>query len=223
MNCKEVKHLIIDYQDNSLDHLNKVIVEEHLKSCTSCMKIHKEFKQIIDTINQVQEELPDNDLQLSFNDMLAKEKLAQKTSKSIMLKPKYKVLKSILQVAASILLMMSCYLLGSYNGYTSKAKEITILKQEKTEMQTIATLSLIENESASKRLQAVSYAKDFTKPDNNILSVLITKMNYDKHTNVRLADIEEVQVIPAMEKLLQSKEIPSYIKDQIHLELKQII
>lgn len=261
MNCKEIKHLITDYQDNNLDHANKTLVAEHLKSCASCIKMHQEFEHLIYTINQVQEELPDNDLELSFNDMLAKEKLALKPSLTL-LKPKNKMLKPILQVAATILLMMSCYLLGSYKDNASKAKEIAALKQEKTEMQTIATLSLMENESASKRLQAVSYAKEFTQPNNEILRVLIFKMNNDKHTNVRLAaanalakfaentkvrqalikkleseenanmqieliqilvDIEERRVIPAMEKLLQNKETPSYIKDQINLELKQII
>ena len=262
MKCKDIVNLITDYQYNNLDYTNKTLVEEHLKSCSSCTQIHQEFIHLIDTINQVQEELPDKDLELNFNAMLAKEKLALKTSKSIAFKPKRKVLKSILQVAATILLMISCYVLGSYKDRVSKAKEIAFLKQEKTEMQTVATLSLIDNESASKRLQAVSYAKDFAQPNNEILSVLIAKMKNDKHTNVRLAaanalakfakntmvrqaliktlkteenanmqieliqilvDIEEKQVIPSMEKLLQNKETPNYIKDQIKLELKQII
>jgi HEAT repeat protein len=129
-------------------------------------------------------------------------------------------------------------------------------------MQTIAALSLMENESASKRLQAVSYAKTVAQPNNEILKVLIAKMNNDKHTNVRLAaaialakfaentnvrhaliktleteenanmqieliqilvDIEEKRVIPVMKKLLRNNETPSYIKDQINSELKQII
>lgn len=261
MNCKEIKHLIVDYQENNLDHTSKVLVEEHLKSCTNCIQIHKEFKHLIDTINQVQEELPDNDLEHNFNEMLAKEKLAFKTSVKV-LRPKNKLFKSILQVAAVLLLMFSSYLFGSYESSTSQINEIVTLKQEKREMQTIATLSLMENESASKRLQAVSYAKAFTKPDHEVLSVLIAKMNYDRHTNVRLAaanalakfaentdvrqaliktleteenanmqieliqilvDIEEKRVIPAMEKLLQNKETPGYIKDQINSELKQII
>ena len=262
MNCKEIKHIIADYPDNNLNQVTKALVEEHIESCLSCTQIYQEFVHLIDTINQVQEELPDNDLELSFNNMLAKEKLTIKTSKSIVFKPKNNVFKSLLQVAATILLMISCYLLGNNKDNVSKAKEIAALKQEKAEMQTIATLSLIENESASKRLQAVSYAKAITKPDNEILKVLITKMNNDKHTNVRLAaanalskfaentnvrqalvkaleteenanmqieliqilvDIEEKRAIPTMKKLLQNTETPTYVKDQINSELKQII
>lgn len=261
MNCNEIQPLIANYQEDHLDPVSKVMVEEHLKSCSSCKEIHQEFKHLIDTINQVPDELPDSDLEFGFNDMLAKEKIASKSSIKT-LKPKNTLLKSVLQAAAVILLMLSSYLIGSFKSNTSQINEIAILKQEKTEIQTVATLSLMENESASKRLQAVSYAKAITKPDNKILSVLIAKMNNDKHTNVRLAaanvlakfaenihvrqaliktleteenanmqieliqilvDIEEKRVIPAMEKLLQNKETPSYIKDQINSELKQII
>ncbi len=262
MNCKEIKHFIADYQDNNLSHGTKILVEKHIENCLSCSQIYQEFDLLIDAINQVQEELPDNDLELSFNKMLAKEELALKMSKSIVLKPKNKAYKSVLHVAAALLLMISCYLLGNYNGNVSNAKEIAALEQEKTEMQTIATLSLLENESASKRLQAVSYAKAIAKPDNEILKVLIAKMNNDKRTNVRLAaanalakfaentsvrqalvkaleteenvnmqieliqvlvDIQEKRAIPAMQKLLQNTETPTYVKDQINSELKQII
>lgn len=261
MNCKETNQLISDYQQNNLDHISKVLVEEHLKSCARCMKVHQEFEHLIYTINQVQEELPDDELELSFNNMLTKEKLALKNSKKV-LKTKNKMLKPILQMAATLLLMMSCYFLGSYKNNASKSKEIATLKKEKIEIQTKSMLSLIENESASKRLQAVSYVKEISQPDNEILKVLIAKMNNDKHTNVRLAaanalakfaqntnvrkaliktleteenanmqielihilvDIEEKRVIPVMKKLLKNKETPNYIKDQISLELKQII
>ncbi|MFY9243104.1 MAG: HEAT repeat domain-containing protein [Polaribacter sp.] len=262
MNCKEMKHLIIPYQDNNLDQANKTLIKEHLKGCLSCTQIHQEFNHLIDTIKQVQEELPDKELELNFNKMLAKEKLALKTSKLIPLKANNRVFKSILKVAATILLMISSYLYGSYKDNMYKVKEIATLQQEKKEIQTVATLSLMENESASKRLQAVSYAKAFVQPDDKILRLLIDKMNNDRHTNVRLAaanalakfaknntvkqaliktleeeknanmqieliqilvDIEEKRVIPAMEKLLKNKETPSYIKEQINLELKQII
>lgn len=262
MNCKDIEHLITDYQDNNLDHLTKKNIEEHLKSCASCTQMRQEFIHLIDTINQVQEELPDKDLELNFNEILTKEKLALKTSKSIVLKPKSKGLRPTLQVAATILLMLSCYLFGNYKNNASNAKEIAVLKQEKKEIQTIATLSLMENESASKRLKAVSYAKAFVQPDNEILNVLIAKMNNDKHTNVRLAaanalakfaendnvrqaliktleteenanmqieliqilvNIEEKRAIPTMRKLLENIETPTYVKDQISSELKQII
>jgi hypothetical protein len=187
MNCKEIKDLIIDYQYDNMDKARKALVEEHLNCCSDCMQIHQEFIHLIDTINQVKEELPDNDLEMAFNDMLAKEKDILKISKSIVLKPKNKLLKSILKVAAALLLMISSYLFGSYKSNTSQINEIATLKLEKTEMLTIATLSLMENESASKRIQAVKYSQELDNPDDDILNALINEMLNGKLVNVRLA------------------------------------
>ncbi len=193
MNCKEIKDLITDYQYDNMDKARKALVEEHLNSCSGCTQIHQEFIHIIDTINQVKEELPDKDLELAFNDMLAKEKEVLKISKSIVLKPKNKMFKSMLKVAAALFLMVSSYLFGNYKSNTSQINEIATLKQEKTEMLTIATLSLMENESASKRIQAVKYSQELENPDNEILNALINEMLYDKLVNVRLASARALE------------------------------
>ena len=192
MNCKDIEHFITDYQENDLDQASKKIIEEHLKNCSSCTQIHQEFIHLIDTINQVQEEFPDNDLEVAFNDMLAKEQSILGTSRTVFTINK-KVFKPMLKVAAAILLMISSYLLGSYKNNTSQINEIATLKQEKTEMLTIATLSLIENESASKRIQAVKYSQELENPDDEILKALINEMHHDKMVNVRLASARALE------------------------------
>lgn len=187
MTCKKTEQLLVDYHNNALDVVAQTAVEQHLKDCKNCRQTLEEFTILFDTINQIQHELPDNDLELRFEDMLAQEKMTLKTSKTVALKPIQKRFMSVLQIAAVILLMLSSYFYGSYKDNANKVKELAGLTQEKTQMQTVATLSLMENESASKRLQAVSLAKDLAKPNNDILNVLIAKMNKDKHVNVRLA------------------------------------
>lgn len=262
MNCKDIEYLITDYQNHNLDEATLTLVENHLKSCTSCNQMYKEFKHLIITINQVQEELPHKDLELNFNKMLAKEKLALKTFKSIILNPKNKVFKSILQMAATILVMVSCYLFGSYNNNASNAKEIAELKQDKEEIQTIAMLSLIENKSASKRIQAVNYSQELENPDDDILNALINEMLSDKLVNVRLASaralerfteynivkdayiealknevntsmqielieilvhIKEKRAVPKIKELIDDKDTPGFIKNQLKSELQNLI
>lgn len=193
MNCKDIEHFITDYQDNNLDQVSKKLIEKHFTNCISCTQMHQEFRHLINTINQVQEELPDNNLELAFNKMLAKEKEVLKISKPIVLKPKIKMLKSMLKVAAALFLMISSYMLGSYKSNTSQINEIATLKQEKTEMLTMATLSLMENESASKRIQAVKYSQELESPDNEILNALINEMLHDKLVNVRLASARALE------------------------------
>ena len=193
MNCKETKDLISDYHDNHFDDKIKTSIKEHVMGCPSCMELHQEYIHLISTIKKVQEKVPDNDLELNFNEMLTREKERVKNSNSIILKPKNSTPKSFLKVAATILLIITSYFLGNYKGNTSQISEITTLKQEKTEMLTIATLSLMENESASKRIMAVKYAQELENPDDAILNALINEMLFDKLVNVRLASARALE------------------------------
>jgi len=187
MNCKDTENLLIEYQDNTLDSIAKRSVENHIANCHHCQKVSQEFNILFDTINQVEDELPDRQLGIGFDQILEKEKLAVSTLKLKKLEAQKQSLKSILKIAAIIVLMVSSYLYGTYKKNISHINEMAILEQGKAKMQAIATLSLLENESASKRLQAVNYAKVMDHPNMEILNVLITKMNNDNHVNVRIA------------------------------------
>ena len=262
MNCKEIENKMLDYQNNTLDEATRESVQDHLDHCSECSKTHNEFQTLFTTIDQYKEELPDSQLEVGFYEMLEKEKGIAAKSEVLVLHKKQQQLRTVLQIAATVVLMISSYFYGTFKDNVSHIEEVVLLQQEKAQMQTVATLSLIENESASKRLQAVTYAKALVQPDSDILNVLITKMNTDKHVNVRLAaanalakfsdhqhvklallktleveenanmqieliqilvDIEEKRAIPAMKKLLENTAVPSYVKEQINVELKQIM
>ena len=187
MNCKETKDMWVDYQDQTLDEVTRISVQSHLNSCAECSRSLNEFQALFETIGLYKEELPASQLEQNFDKMIADEKLILTKSKIVVFNKQKKQFKTVLQIAAAIVLMVSSYWYGAFEKQDENTIEIALLKQEKAEMQTIATLSLIENESASKRLQAVNYAKTLVHPDNDILNVLIRKMNNDKHVNVRLA------------------------------------
>ena len=57
-------------------------------------------------------------------------------------------------------------------------------------------LAMIENQSPSKRIQAVSFTENFIKPDVKILEALIERMQYDGNINVRLAAAEALSEFP---------------------------
>ena len=57
-------------------------------------------------------------------------------------------------------------------------------------------LATIENQSPSKRIQAVSFTENFVKPDAKILEALIERMQYDGNMNVRLAAVESLSEFP---------------------------
>ena len=51
-------------------------------------------------------------------------------------------------------------------------------------------LSLMENQSASRRIQGVNLIEEFTIPDEAIITALANRMLFDNNTNVRLSAVE---------------------------------
>ncbi|WP_299243690.1 HEAT repeat domain-containing protein [uncultured Aquimarina sp.] len=191
MNCNQIQEQLIEYLDGSVDQNTHQVIAAHLITCTSCQESLEELQLIFDGIANDTEELPDASMKVNFKEMLQKEKEILSDSKIVSLRKNSKnSWKTVLQIAATIALIVSAYLYGKQENNASFSQEMAILEKEKVQLKQEVTISLIENESASKRLQAVNYAEAFEKPGNEILKALINKMFYDDHINVRLAAAE---------------------------------
>ncbi len=191
MNCNKIEERLIDFIDHNLDQETHQKTEEHLKDCKSCSSALHELQIVFEAMSSDPKELPNKSLQTNFEKALANEKELLANSSVISIGKKTNTSwKTAIQIAATIALVLSGYFFGKFQNNEFFSKEIAVLKKEKTQMKEVMTISLIENESASKRLQAVNYAEEFEKPGNDILKALINKMNYDDHINVRLAAAE---------------------------------
>ncbi|QHT68593.1 hypothetical protein GXP67_19055 [Rhodocytophaga rosea] len=95
-----------------------------------------------------------------------------------------------LGIAASI-----CFLIiGFFGGrmsvqpvLTADTHSITELQNDVKEMKQMVMFSMLEKQSASERLKAVSYVKEFTEPDAKVVNALLKTLNEDDNVNVRLA------------------------------------
>ncbi len=189
MNCKQIENQLIDYLDNNLDQNTYSIVDSHLKNCENCTIALQELETVFKSIGETQEEIPDSSLKVNFEKMLHEEKAILEDSKVVSM-TNNRLWKTVFQIAATIALVFSAYYYGKTQNDASFSQEIAVLEKERNEMKQTMTISLIENESASKRLQAVNYAEEFEQPGNEILKALINKMYHDDHINVRLAAAE---------------------------------
>lgn len=75
----------------------------------------------------------------------------------------------------------------------STNETLTALRQEVKEMKEEVMLNMIDDESASQRIKAVSYAEEMASPDQHVIDVLINTLNQDKNVNVRLAALYSLQ------------------------------
>ncbi len=227
MECKEIEEQLIDYIDGNLDKETSREIEKHIENCASCTLALQGLTSIFNTIDKDQQEMPDVRMKKSFQEMLQKEKAVLDESKVVSLQKNTKSSwRTVLQIAATIVLVIAAYLYGKIEPKETviHTTEVATLKNEKIEQKKAMTISLIENESASKRLQAVNYAEELDEPGNEILKALVDKMHYDHHANVRLAAAEalakfsDVEIVRnAFVNALYKEQDPSMQIELIHI------
>ena len=133
MSCTEIENNIVDYIDGLLAPEDAKVIEAHIDSCTSCKKMYHETKQLFSAFSDEPIAQPTTNLRMSFEQMLEKEKQVQ--PKVIPLqKTKRSSYISILQVAASVAILITGYLLGGYQENKNSQQEIANYKNEQKQL-----------------------------------------------------------------------------------------
>jgi len=216
MNCKEIQAKLIDWLDGSLDAATAAAIGEHVASCAECSREAKELKELLVTMQESPMEVPPPVLRESFDTMLQSELNMLTTANIIQEFPAEgkgeqpgksgqsgKVIPlpfaaPVWRVAAALILLGSGIGIGAAlksrpAPETSTNETLVALRQEVKEMKEEVMLNMIDDESASQRMKAVSYAEQMTSPDQQVIDVLINTLNQDKNVNVRLAALYSLQ------------------------------
>jgi uncharacterized membrane-anchored protein YhcB (DUF1043 family) len=191
MKCEEIENLLIDYLDNQLDQSQREDVEKHLANCERCLDEMKDLKDILGKMDSEKMELPGETLKINFYHMLhaemAKEEKEKNSTKTIQVKRLN--IRTVLRIAAAI----AIFLAGSFtsvlfmNHGKGRTTEIAQLRSEMNDMKKLVMLNMLKDESASQRIQAVSYTDGLRGPDPQVLNALTKTLNQDKNINVRMA------------------------------------
>ena len=221
MNCTEIENSIVDYIDGALSAKETVMIQNHIKSCITCKKTHEETKQLLTSFANETVAQPSSNLRTSFEELLAIEKKAQ--TKVIALQPaKRSSYKSVLQIAASVAILFTGYLIGGYQENQNSQNEIASYQKEHKENMLLA---MIDNSSPSKRIKAVNYTEELTTPDTKILEALIDRMHNDSNSNVRLSAAEALSKFTDSELVRTSfiKTLTTEKNPSIQVEVIQIL
>lgn len=74
-----------------------------------------------------------------------------------------------------------------------KDEQIELLGQEVSDLKELMMLSLLEKESATERLKAVSLTHDMNQASQKVTGALIETLNNDENVNVRLAALDALK------------------------------
>ncbi|WP_421810541.1 HEAT repeat domain-containing protein [Flagellimonas sp.] len=197
MENNHISDLIPAYLDGILDESTRKKVEEHLPQCPNCKKELEEMQTLFDAFEEEDAQAPTDRLRNKFEKALEAEK--ENLGRVVPLTPKKKSnwATDLLKVAASIALLVASFQMGSLLQQKKVDGDITALKDETLQMKQTAMLSLMENQSASKRIQGVNYIEEFEHPDEAIIQALANRLLHDENDNVRLTAFEALSKFSA--------------------------
>ncbi|MDC6366262.1 MULTISPECIES: DUF2887 domain-containing protein [Flavobacteriaceae] len=196
---ERITELIPDYLDNVLDDATKQMVEQYLAQHPDFRQEMEGYKSLFKAFDE-DVKVPSDKLKRSFEEALEHEK--RKTTKVVALpqkKEKSQWANNLLKVAASIALLVASFQMGGVFQQKKSNEDLAELQNESLQMKQTVMLSLMENQSASKRIQGVNYIEEFENPDEAIINALANRLLFDENDNVRLTATEALSKFTASE------------------------
>jgi hypothetical protein len=188
MTLDEFRLLIPEYLAGQLSGAEKVACEEFAKVNPEARLELAELRGVWDELGAIEEEQPSAALRAKFYQKLY-----------ALDKPKRTF--NWMQIAAAL----AVFVLGAAAGRFKPDSEVRQMRGEMRSLHETVALSLLEQESATSRLQGVEWSSQVDRPDEELRTALVRTLNEDPNVNVRLASLDALEKFsdePAVRKSL---------------------
>jgi anti-sigma factor RsiW len=200
MNCEQIAELLPDYLHGSLDRERAEQVEQHCGQCANCTQDVAMWRKLA----LLPADQPDPESRARFEAMLhaypatsadrsVPAQSAQDSGKRNARWALLDWLRSPLGAAAwSVALLVIGVTVGMRvnNSTPAHSDELTAMHSELASMRQLVALSMLQQQSASERLQGVSWSGREAHLDPQIQSALLRTLRYDGSVDVRLAALD---------------------------------
>ncbi|HEY7404128.1 MAG TPA: zf-HC2 domain-containing protein [Candidatus Angelobacter sp.] len=226
MNCEAIGELLPDYLQGRLSPELAREVEEHLTGCPMCGEEAALWKNLA----LLPEEQPSPALQTRFKAMLESYQEGR-WEKSSLAAEKQKTPTPMLWglgnwrrmpvagVAWACVFLICGFFIGRNSGVTKPSPDsdarITQMQSELAATRQLVALSMLQQQSASQRLEGVSWSTRLQQPDPKVLDALFHTLRFDNSVDVRLASLDALsryagrpEVRSELVNALQAKQSP---------------
>ncbi len=197
MKCEEMGELLPDYLQGSLKAEQDELVEQHIAECEDCREDVAIWKKL-SLLPVVQ---PSAESRQRFEAMLHAYQTGRNDKAAAELGREkrgavWNWLRSpVGAVAWSAALLVIGVFAGNYFGNRpthsiADQGEIAAMHSELTNMRQLVVLSMLQQQSASERLQGVSYSQREGQLDPQVVAALVHTLRYDNSVDVRLAALD---------------------------------
>ena len=197
MKCEEIGELLPDYLQGTLNAEQDELVARHIGECADC----RDEVAIWKKLSLLPMEQPGAASRERFEAMLQAYQAGRgKGGSGGFAREKRASIWNWLRspagaVAWSAALLVIGLFAGNYFGSaraTSNphSNELAAMHSELTNMRQLVVLSMLQQQSASERLQGVSYSQREAQLDPQVLAALVHTLRYDNSVDVRLAALD---------------------------------
>ncbi len=204
MNCEE---LLNGWMDDQLTEAGRAEMEAHLAGCAGCRQQVEANRRLWVAMGAVTVPPPSDKMPVRFDAMLdtyKQEELSRLRGVLFYLRQLFAVRPGFTWAYSIILVVVGVgvgYLVSrgigaapaTGSGAVASAPEkqqLQVLSAQIHEMREMVLLSLLENPSASERIRGVSYTSEISKVNRNVINALLSTLNNDPNSNVRLMTLE---------------------------------
>jgi anti-sigma factor RsiW len=218
MNCEQIGDLLPDYLQNALTAEQSTQVEQHCEHCANCAQDVTMWKKL--ALLPPEQPSPDSrarfEAMLHAYPATPSERTTDRSGRrpftlrfegwralfATLAPPRafFDWLRSPLGAAAwSVALLIIGVVVGTrmntgtrvnHPAAPSQSEELSAMHAELTNMRQLVALSMLQQQSASERLQGVSWSGNEAHLDPLVQAVLLRTLRYDNSVDVRLAALD---------------------------------
>jgi hypothetical protein len=201
MKTERIKELVNKYNAMLADPAELKEIEQLIEKGIIDIEDLNELHAIEERVLSMESATPSLSLDDKFYDMLQKEKRPANAFS-------WRKFFAWPEVAPRLAFASVTLILGLVAGYSlrapeSKDNEIASVREELKDVKELMMLSLLEKESVTDRLKAVSLTEEMDQASQKVTSALIQTLNNDSNVNVRLAALDALRVYSVDSKVRQ--------------------
>ena len=188
MEKSRINELVAKYNEGLADPAEIKVIEQLIEQGELELTRLNQLASFDEQLMMEEGPLPSLSLDDKFHAMLGEEQKKSKRGAFSFELPAWNGLFPRLAFAAALLVVG--FVGGNVLQRPSSATDVHQLTQQVGELKEMMMLSLLEKESASERLRAVSLTNEMDKVSDKVTRALFQTLNHDPNVNVRLAALE---------------------------------
>lgn len=190
MNKEKIEELIVKYNEGQADPAELKLIEQLIEADEIELDQLHELHQLDEQLLKLEVPSPTGALDDRFYEMLTRMK---REAHGFSWRTFFAWPKMAPRLALASLVLMAGFFIGYLSRPAGDTQQVDLLNQQVYELKEMMMLSLLQKESATERLRAVSLTQEMDQVSSKVTNALFETLENDPNVNVRLSALEAIK------------------------------